>query len=340
MATSQRKLNYVIEGAREAPSLEGVIKLGNSEQTHVTTTTLPAVTHEFVRPTLHEIRTEKVTREIHNYEIFHRIQPIIETVILPTKHYIHSPDGKSLIEIPESQIPGRTGAGAANRNWKIVPTSLGEGSYAPPSQQDRGSRNSYIPPRTIASQPDEYEKAANSPVVHHGGHSASNYDDPILASKKDSISPEGIPRTEYLWRHKPQFENVKRPHDGPQYIGASNVSSLAESLSRTNGRRSDTSDSSRERGYVLNDKSNNKIKEGDAPMFRDSGYGSGGGLPNINAGGDLSRAFDNMDINKETNEKSSDPRTVIASGSPRGVRTKKSSVDLRRVAGQQEGISH
>jgi hypothetical protein len=47
-ATAPRKLNYVIEGAREAPSLEGVINLGNSEQTHKTVTTLPGT---YISPT-------------------------------------------------------------------------------------------------------------------------------------------------------------------------------------------------------------------------------------------------------------------------------------------------
>ena len=47
-AAVPRKFNYVIEGATEAPSLEGVINLGNSEQTHKTVTTLPGT---YISPT-------------------------------------------------------------------------------------------------------------------------------------------------------------------------------------------------------------------------------------------------------------------------------------------------
>jgi hypothetical protein len=72
---------------------------------------VPAVTHETVRPVFHETRTEKVTREIHNVDIYHHILPIKDIEVLPARHFIHSPSG-TLKEIasetlPETCIPPR-----------------------------------------------------------------------------------------------------------------------------------------------------------------------------------------------------------------------------------------
>lgn len=307
--------------------------------------------HEFVQPTLHEIRTEKVTKEIHTYDIFHRIQPIIETVILPTKHYIHSPDGKSLIEIPESQIPGRAGLAPSN-NWKIVQTPLGQGqghnSSNTSTRREDKSRNSYIPPKTVANQPDEYERSSAEPPVV--GFSKSNgksrfsdhpsfSDDPVLVDRQESVSPEGVPRTEYLWRHKPRYENVRRPQEQPHYVGAGigDISNAGTAALTQNGTRDSTSSNySDDRSYTHDSGRNAGV--GEEPLFRDSGYGAGGGgLPGINAKGGLLGEFDRMNLASRP----FDPRTgVAADGTPREVKAKKSSVDLRRVAGKQDGVRY
>jgi len=247
--------------------------------------------------------------------VFHRIQPVIETVILPTKHYIHSPDGKSLIEVSEDQIPGRSGLGAASRNWKIVPTRLGEGDYSPPSRQ---SKNSYVAPRTIASTADDYESRTSS---HE-----ERGNDPVLADKRESISPEGVPRTEYLWRHKPTYENVRQAHE-PHHVAVPQPSSAATTIGQGHGRRSDSSGSSNERAYVLDDARSGHANNAQRHV-RDSGYGSG----------DLTSKMNQMSIGVGNNRPYDPMERATIDRTPREVRTKKSSVDLRRVAGEQSGV--
>lgn len=78
---------------------------------------MAVVTHEVVKPHQHEIIQHKIFREIHNYEYFHRIQPVYDIEVLPPRHWIPNPDGEGLIEISADELPMRTGA---NRRWKIV----------------------------------------------------------------------------------------------------------------------------------------------------------------------------------------------------------------------------
>jgi hypothetical protein len=69
---------------------------------------MTAVVHEVVKPHEHEIIEERVYREIHNHDVYHRVQPVLQTEILPARHYVHDANG-SLVEITEDQIPHRTG---------------------------------------------------------------------------------------------------------------------------------------------------------------------------------------------------------------------------------------
>jgi hypothetical protein len=70
--------------------------------------TATAVIHEVVKPHEHEIIEERIYREIHNHDVYHRIQPVLQTEILPARHYVHDVNG-NLVEISEDQIPHRTG---------------------------------------------------------------------------------------------------------------------------------------------------------------------------------------------------------------------------------------
>lgn len=69
---------------------------------------ITAVVHEVVKRHEHEIIEERIYREIHNHDVYHRIQPVLQTEILPPRHYIHDANG-NLVEITEDQIPERTG---------------------------------------------------------------------------------------------------------------------------------------------------------------------------------------------------------------------------------------
>ena len=74
-----------------------------SDASWLTSGVLLAVTHEHISPTVHHVTEEQITREIHNYDVYHRVLPVIETVVLPTKHYVRELDG-SITEIPESML--------------------------------------------------------------------------------------------------------------------------------------------------------------------------------------------------------------------------------------------
>lgn len=74
------------------------------------------MTHEVVKPHEHHIREEVIFREIHNHEVYHRIQPVYKTEILPARHFIHDANG-DLVEVSEDQLPDCTGA---NQKWSIV----------------------------------------------------------------------------------------------------------------------------------------------------------------------------------------------------------------------------
>lgn len=97
--------------------LKGVVDLSNTVDTDRETSWAPAVTHEIVKPHEHEIVQHKIYREIHNYTYYHRLQPVMQTEVLPPRHFIPNPDGEGLIEISADELPSRTGK---NRWWDIV----------------------------------------------------------------------------------------------------------------------------------------------------------------------------------------------------------------------------
>lgn len=82
------------------------------------TNTCTAVTHEVVKPQEHEILEERIYREIHNHEVYHYIQPVYETEILPARHWIYNQDNE-LVEVAADELPECTGA---KQRWSIVPT--------------------------------------------------------------------------------------------------------------------------------------------------------------------------------------------------------------------------
>jgi len=97
--------------------LDGTVDLRNTVDKDKNVEWAPAVTHEVVKPHEHEVIQHKIFREIHNYEYYHRIQPVYHIEVLPPRHWIPNPNGDGLIEISAGELPSRTGN---NRRWKIV----------------------------------------------------------------------------------------------------------------------------------------------------------------------------------------------------------------------------
>ncbi|KAF1831881.1 hypothetical protein BDW02DRAFT_30795 [Decorospora gaudefroyi] len=97
--------------------LAGVVDLKNTVDVDRDTQWAPPVTHEIVKPHEHEVIQHKVFREIHNYTYYHRLQPVLQTEVLPPRHFIPNPKGEGLMEISADELPARTGK---NRWWDIV----------------------------------------------------------------------------------------------------------------------------------------------------------------------------------------------------------------------------
>lgn len=131
--------------------------------------------HEYVTPTVHHIREEKITREIHNYDIFHRIQPVIDVEILPTKHFIQNADG-TLKEVPASAVPGR------QNTWHIA---------AGPGPD---------PQRTLSTDLETASSRASESILPTTLQESSNRN-PIKISHHTLPSSDGIHRTETTWHH-------------------------------------------------------------------------------------------------------------------------------------------
>jgi len=111
--------NMLVSNAPTAPSLEGVVDLSNTVDTTVHETWAPAVTHEVVHKHFHNIREEVITRQVHTHDVYHRIQPIIDIQVLPSRHFLLHPTTGEKIEVAEDQVPGRTGQ---NTDWVIAET--------------------------------------------------------------------------------------------------------------------------------------------------------------------------------------------------------------------------
>jgi len=128
--------------------------------------------HETVNPIVHHEVQEVITREVHTHDVFHRVQPVIDVEVLPTKHFVPDPRNPgSLKEIPASAVPGR------QNNWSV--------------QVNRDMKDVVTSP--VPSTP------AN---LHH----AHEKREPVLSSKRTYTTPEGHLKTEYVWRHPPVLD--------------------------------------------------------------------------------------------------------------------------------------
>jgi hypothetical protein len=165
-----------------------------------------------------------------------------------------------LIPIPESEVPRHSISGKSNGNWEVIKNT--DDGVDLPSLLQR--------PHTRASSA---EDGAISPVVGYARDeprptrsranslkSFSSMLEPILSSKKEYMTKEGYPRTEYVGHHPPVFETA----DGktqPIYIGAG-LGDISPEETRRFGVAQTT-------------------KGEEALLFWDSGYGFEGMLPGL-----------------------------------------------------------
>lgn len=93
--------------ARESHDLPEAIaglRLNDTTDSDTVISHAPAVVHETIKPHVHEIIEEQVYREVHTYDEYHRIQPVYDIEVLPTRHYVPNADG-GLTEVSETDVP-------------------------------------------------------------------------------------------------------------------------------------------------------------------------------------------------------------------------------------------
>lgn len=127
----------------------------------------PAVTHQIIKEERHEVFQKVITRETHDYHIYHRILPIIDIEVLPARHFVPVQEG--YVEIAEEELPGRT---RDKVNWAIA---------------------EMVSKRT----PAESREAAIARVFTARKFTGSEGDD------KEYIGPEGHPVQEKWWVYPP-----------------------------------------------------------------------------------------------------------------------------------------
>ncbi|CAD6446329.1 8f3dcd3f-df63-45e3-b9f5-44a59595be55 [Sclerotinia trifoliorum] len=192
-ASSPIKKSYLGKERAEPISLEGVVDLTNTVDTTIHEKVAPALTHEYVLPTQHEVITKEITREIHQHHYHHRVLPVIDTEILPTKHYVYGNDGDTLIKIPESMVPRYTVTGSYSPSWSIVqhPPAPAEDAFDSPlfGVEPELPNTSY----TIHFQPNSKGQIQWSHVPG----------EPVKVMEREYTTAEGFPRKETWWRHPP-----------------------------------------------------------------------------------------------------------------------------------------
>ncbi|KAI8962149.1 hypothetical protein F5Y11DRAFT_366148 [Daldinia sp. FL1419] len=124
------------------------------------------VTHETIRPHVHEILEEQIHREIHNHDVYHRIQPVYEVEILPARHFIPGPDG-GLIEVPEDSIPECTGM---NQKWHVSKEPPRVASVPALRQPDVASENKVVNEPMESIRPTEADAEEERGLEQIGTH--------------------------------------------------------------------------------------------------------------------------------------------------------------------------
>lgn len=178
---------FLVKDAKEPVSLKGIVDLSNTEDTTLHETWAPAVTHETVVQNVHHVREERITREIHNHHVFHRILPIVDIEVLPARHFVPIEGGYA--EIHEDEVPGRTGQ---NAQWLIAETV------------------SKLMPKSTG------------PLIPHQ-FTARKFEG-TDGDYREYMAPEGFPRTETVWVHPPTIETgaMETGQSYPFYIGSPN----------------------------------------------------------------------------------------------------------------------
>ena len=106
------------------------------------------------------------------------MQPIVDVEVLPTIRYVPAPNGNGLIEIPESELPGR------HTKWTVQPVDENPVNSAP------------------------VQSGVNITQAKHPEYFSGR--ESLVQNRQKSVTDDGITKEETVWRHPPQLENGGR----------------------------------------------------------------------------------------------------------------------------------
>lgn len=180
-----------------------------------------------------------------------------------------------MIEIPENELykyTKHTVTGKSNGDWQVVKDgrpraeSLTQSIYSHTNIDEDDGADGPV----IGLARGELKTRSRADSRASASSRSKNILEPILSSRKEYMSKEGYPKTEYVWRHPPVFEDV-HGRTQPVYIGAG----LGD-LSSPAGYYSDEDPAGAAFGAERQ-----PAKGEEDLLFRDSGYGSAGMLPGL-----------------------------------------------------------
>ena len=161
-----------MEGTQSSNQEEDyVMDLRDSVDTTVHERVAPAVTHETITHPVHEIREERITREVHEHHVYHRILPIEDVEILPARHFVLDSGTYSEVNMKDKVLDR-----ARKHAQRVMPKAF----ESPPS---KGKGDKFAP----------RQFSARGFVGTEGDY-------------KGNVTPEGSTQTEEWWVHPPALE--------------------------------------------------------------------------------------------------------------------------------------
>ena len=155
-------------------------------------------------PKVHHIREEKIEREIHTYDVIHRVLPVIDVEVLPPRHFVPVAGG-GLKEVSADELPGRQG------HWGIVetvtrPSSARPGRPSSPLEPEVIN----LPPSTSTDGLPVTETIVRHPPTLEVGARETGQTWPMIIAPDHYEAIHGMPATAGIARVP---DEPRRPHD-------------------------------------------------------------------------------------------------------------------------------
>lgn len=97
--TNDKPFSHSKQDSATPMDLDGAVVYRHPDTTSLHEEQAPAVKHEKVIENDDEVRQKVITREVHDYDIYHRILPIKDIEVKPARHFMQVQDG--YVEIDE-----------------------------------------------------------------------------------------------------------------------------------------------------------------------------------------------------------------------------------------------